>query len=61
MNLLGFPNAPGLSEQNVGLLDQRAAYVASVLSYLEHKIDPKILALSGCQKTLLHSEAIRPE
>lgn len=27
VNLFGFPNAPGLSEQNVGLLDQRAAYV----------------------------------
>ena len=27
VNLFGFPNAPGLSQQNLGLLDQRAAYV----------------------------------
>jgi cholinesterase len=25
INVMGFPNAPGLSDQNVGLLDQRAA------------------------------------
>lgn len=27
VNVFGFPNAKGLTDQNVGLLDQRLAYV----------------------------------
>ena len=28
VNLFGFPNAPGLTDQNLGLLDQRLAYAS---------------------------------
>lgn len=38
VNLFGFPNAPGLSQQNVGLLDQRAAYVWIVDSYVNTRL-----------------------